>query len=115
MDSTTLETPPTEEIQEETIEPPVVVEKPEVKPTKKPISTSNNQPYHIVAGVFSSPENAERLAKKISDMGYPAKTFARGSQTVVSVQSFATQAEAQSALSSTKDAAPSGWILKWNQ
>lgn len=114
-DSVNNATPEIEEAPVVTEKPPVVAEAPEKKPVKKPVSTSNNQPYHIVAGVFSSPENAERLAKKISDMGYPAKTFARGSQTVVSVQSFASQAEAQSALANTKDAAPNGWVLKWNQ
>lgn len=84
---------------------------PEMPPKKT--ERNNDQPFHIVAGVFSSPENAGRLAEKIRKMGYPAKTFERGAQTVVSVQSFATSEEAQNALATTKDAAPSGWVLEW--
>jgi len=85
------------------------------EPTPLPVKTngSNDQPYHIVAGVFTEASNAERLATKIKGMGYPAKTFPRGTQTVVSVQSYATAAEAQAALSTVKDAAPNGWVLEW--
>jgi len=105
--------PETTETKPEVTKPEVA--KPEVKkPQPKPqVTGSNNQPFHIVAGVFGSPENAERMATKLKGMGHPAKTFARGGQTVVSVQSFATQAEAEAALSNVKDAAPKGWVLEW--
>lgn len=99
---------PTEIIEEPPMESPV-----KNTPPPQAASGSNNQPFHIVAGVFSSPENAERLAEKIRGMGYPAKTFMRGDKTVVSVQSYATMSEANAALPSVTDAAPKGWILEW--
>lgn len=120
--SETTETPASTETPETTepepVKPEVVkpeVKKPEVaKPVVKPqVAGSNNQPFHIVAGVFGSPENADRLAAKLKGMGYPAKTIARGNQTVVSVQSYATKAAAEAALPEVKDAAPKGWVLEW--
>ncbi len=110
VDTTSTATTDMEEIPEEpaTVDPPVEIEAP-----KQVISGSNNQPFHIIAGAFGSPENADRLANKIQGMGYPAKTIVRGDKTLVSVQSYATRAEAQAAISTVKDAAPSGWILEW--
>ena len=105
-----------EEIMEE--EPILEETQPEPEPTPeqkpKPIVTGNNdQPFHIVAGVFSEVSNAERLVTKLKGMGYPAKTFPRGAQNIVSVQSYSTAEEAQAALSSVTDAAPKGWVLEW--
>jgi hypothetical protein len=117
--SETIPAEPTEPEQEEDMvsttenEPSEKVTETQPKPTPV-VNTNNNQPYHIVAGVFSNASNAERLASNIREMGYPAKTFLRGNQTVVSVQSYASSTEAQAALSTTKDAAPKGWILKWD-
>ena len=112
-DSTTIESEAiVEEVNSESTET-APEKQPEPKTPPKITVRNNDQPYHIVAGVFSSPENAKRLAEKIRQMGYPAKTFERGAQTVVSVQSFATSADAQAALATTKDAAPSGWVLEW--
>lgn len=109
-DTTSMEEIPTE-IEEPIVEDPV--ETP-VEPTPPVTNTgSNNQPFHIVAGVFGDPGNAERLAEKIRGMGYPATTFMRGNQTVVSIKSFATKAEAQAAIPGTSDAAPKGWVLEW--
>lgn len=98
--------------EEDEIVEPIVEEEPE--PTPPPANNgSNNLPFHIVAGAFGDQNNAERLAEKIRGMGYPAKTFLRGSMTIVSVKSFATKAEAQAAVSSVQDAAPNGWVLEW--
>ncbi|MDB2656578.1 SPOR domain-containing protein [Crocinitomicaceae bacterium] len=98
--------------EEEEITPVEIPEDPKPEPTP-PVTGSNDQPYHIVAGVFSESANAEKLATKIQGMGYPAKTIQRGAQTVVSVQSYASAAEAQAAISSVSDAAPKGWVLYW--
>ena len=98
--------------EEEEITPVEIPEDPKPEPTQ-PVTESNDQPYHIVAGVFSESANAEKLATKIQGMGYPAKTIQRGAQTVVSVQSYASAAEAQAAISSVSDAAPKGWVLYW--
>jgi nucleoid DNA-binding protein len=99
-----------EEMSEEMIEEPIVEEPEVITPT--PVS-DGSLPFHIVAGAFGSPENAERLAEKIRGMGYPATTFKRGNMTIVSVKSFATKAEAQAAVSTVQDATPSGWVLEW--
>lgn len=98
-------------IEEEPIEEPIV-EEPEPEPVVTN-SGSNDQPFHIVAGAFTSPENAARLAEKIKGMGYPAKVIVRGAQNIVSVQSYATKAEAQAAIPGAQDAAPKGWVLEW--
>lgn len=105
----------TEEAPEE-VATPTKPEKEEPKPQSKPkpaASGSNSLPFHIVAGVFSSAENAQRLTTKIQAMGYPAKMIVRGSQNIVSVQSYASKAEAEAAISSVQDAAPKGWVLEW--
>lgn len=94
-----------EEPIEEIISQPVI---------KKSTISSDGGSFHIVAGAFSSSENANRLVQKLKDAGYPATTIERGSQTVVSVKSFATRAEAQAAVSTVQDVAPKGWVLEWN-
>lgn len=106
MDETVAEP----EMEEVAVEEPV-----EEKTVQQPVinSGSNNQPFHIVAGVFSDPGNADRLAENIRGMGYPAKTFMRGDKTVVSVKSFSSKEEAQAAIPSVADAAPKGWVLEW--
>ncbi|MFT6501717.1 MAG: nucleoid DNA-binding protein [Crocinitomicaceae bacterium] len=93
---------------------PVVEETPEPQPEPVAVRNgSNDQPFHIVAGAFGSIENANRLVEKLKGMGYPAKTFARGAQNIVSVQSYATRAEAQADMSNVQDGAPKGWVLEW--
>ncbi|GAB5416386.1 MAG: hypothetical protein Crog4KO_10280 [Crocinitomicaceae bacterium] len=98
-------------------DPEIVEETSEaVEPTPDPkpqVTGSNNQPFHIIAGAFGDPSNADRMVEKLKGMGYPSKTISRGAQTLVSVQSYATRSEAQAAISSVSDAAPSGWILEW--
>lgn len=98
-----------EPVDEEVVEPEVV-EEPEPVVA---INTSNDKPFHIIAGAFTSADNAARLVEKIKAMGYPAKVIVRGSQNVVSVQSYNSKAEAQAAISSVQDAAPKGWVLEW--
>ena len=97
------ENPETDPIVEETQDP-----EPEVARNE-----SNDQPFHIVAGAFGSVDNANRLVEKLKGMGYPAKTFVRGAQNIVSVQSYATRAEAQADMSNVQDGAPKGWVLEW--
>jgi len=93
---------------------PIVEETPEPQPEPATVRNgSNDQPFHIVAGAFGSIENANRLVEKLKGMGYPAKTFARGAQNIVSVQSYATRADAQTDMSNVQDGAPKGWVLEW--
>ncbi len=98
------------DVAEET--PEVVAPTPDPEPTPQ-VTGSNNQPFHIIAGAFGDPANADRMVEKLKGMGYPSKTISRGAQTLVSVQSYATRSAAQTALSSVSDAAPSGWVLEW--
>ena len=92
---------------------PIIEETQEPQPKPATVRNgSNNQPFHIVAGAFGSIENANRLVEKLKGMGYPAKTFARGAQNIVSVQSYATRAEAQADMSNVQDGAPKGWVLE---
>ena len=94
-----------EEIIEEVIEDPVQVD------NTPPPASSGNGPYHIVAGAFSSQENANRLAKKLQDAGLPASVIINGGMHTVSMKSFANAAEANSSLSSMKEHASSAWVL----
>jgi len=105
-DEEQIEDEPIEDVQD----PEPIVEEPEPVVTS---SGSNDQPFHIIAGAFSSADNAARLVEKIKGMGYPAKVIVRGNQNVVSVQSYATKTEAQAAIPSVQDAAPKGWVLEW--
>lgn len=104
-------------VDKETLEiDPIVEETPGPQPEIEPVavrSGSNDQPFHIVAGAFGSVENANRLVERLKGMGYPAKTFMRDAKNIVSVQSYATKAEAQADISNVKDGAPKGWVLEW--
>jgi cytoskeletal protein RodZ len=106
-----------EEIEETEVEPEIEEPAPEPEPVpeKKPAPAANNSgnPYHIVAGAFSSADNAERLAQSLRDQGYPSTTFLRGSMTIVSVSAHATNADAAAALQNAKADVPKGWILYW--
>ena len=88
-----------------------VITTPEPAPKSKPVNSSN--PYHIVAGVFSNSENAEKLASSLSGQGYYATTFVRGNMTVVSMNSYSTNAEATAALQNARNDSPKAWVLFW--
>lgn len=88
-----------------------VIATPEPQPKSKTASSST--PYHIVAGVFSNSENAERLASSLSSQGYAATTFTRGNMTVVSMDSYSTNDEATAALQNARNDSPKAWVLFW--
>lgn len=86
---------------------------PIVEPKEIPRET-NGLNFHLVAGVFSVPENARRLADKLSAAGYPASVVIRGTQHFVKIQSFSSKAEAQRAISGVRNDAPKVWLYSGN-
>lgn len=96
------------EVEETTPEP-----EPEPEPKPAPEVSNSGKSYHIVAGAFSSPDNAERLAQSLRDQGYPSTTFVRGSMTIVSLSAHSSNSEAATALANARDVVPKGWILHW--
>ncbi len=84
-------------------------EKPEPLPT--PISTSSGGHYHIIAGAFSSIDNANQLAKEFKSKGLASSVVQNGNLNAVSMQSYATSAEANADLSKMNAIVPGAWIL----
>lgn len=76
-------------------------------------NTDGNLPFHVIAGAFSSEENANRLGEKLKAAGHQVRVGKGRGMNLVSVKAFATRAEAQSGLSNLKDVAPNGWIYEW--
>ncbi len=70
-------------------------------------------PFHVIAGAFSSEENARRLGDKFASEGYTVKVGPGRGMTLVSIKSFATREEAQRGLNELKGTAPNGWIYEW--
>lgn len=96
-----------EQIEEEVVEP--VTEKETITNT----NSGNDLPFHIIAGAFSSEDNANRLGEKLKAEGYNVKVGPGRGMTLVSIKSFATRAEAQSGLTELKSVTPNGWIYEW--
>lgn len=107
-------------------EPVVEKQKPvENKPKKnkpKPSSGGNgtvhapdpSKPYHIIAGSFSTEENANRLAQKLASQGKsPSVLGDSNGKYRVSTSSFASNSEAIQALSAEKADFPNAWVLRW--
>lgn len=120
--------------EEVTPEPePVAVAEPIVEKTKpvenkpkknkpKPSSGSSgsvntpdpSKPYHIIAGSFSTEENANRLAKKLASQGKsPSVLGDSNGKYRVSTSSFSSNSEAMQALSTEKADFPNAWVLRW--
>lgn len=114
-DNTTSETEnnSTEEIESEVIEEIPEQIEPEVK--EEPVNYSNDGdlPFHIIAGAFSSEENANRLGEKLKAEGYSVKIGSGAGMTLVSIKSFATKAEAQVGINELKSVAPKAWVYEW--
>ena len=92
-------------------EPPVV---PEVVEKVKPIVTptaSTSGHYHIIAGAFSSVENANRLAEEFKAKGLRSSVIKNGELNAVSMQSYATSAQANADLAKMNTIVNGAWIL----
>jgi len=79
-------------------------------PQTSSFSTGN---FHIIAGAFSSVENANRLVQKLKDEGHSAEMKTGIKLHKVSIQSFSTMNDANSALNLIKESYPHAWIDKW--
>lgn len=101
-DTSNIAEPETQEVSEEPVQvEPEIIEQPE--PIKKkeesaPVPTSSESGYHIIAGSFGNPDNAERFAEKLRNEGAPAKLIMENGLHKVSLGSYATRAEAKEAL-----------------
>ena len=96
-----------EQIEEEVVEP--ATEKETITNT----NSGNDLPSHIIAGAFSSEDNANRLGEKLKAEGYNVKVGPGRGMTLVSIKSFATRAEAQAGLTELKSVTPNGWVYEW--
>lgn len=98
--------------QEEQIEESVeeIKEEPEQVKTE-PTRVASSGSFHIIAGAFSSPENADRLAESFRQQGFSsAKVGMVNGLNMVSIRSFPSKEEAESALPSVQPVAPKAWV-----
>ena len=101
-----------EEITEEITEDPV-----EEQAVETPVETQNNYgsndlPFHLIAGSFSSEANATRLVEKLKTQGFPAKVLPGGGMHMVNIKSYATAADAQAGRSEVSSVSPKAWVLE---
>lgn len=90
-----------------TVEKPKVVERPKVT-----VSPSSGGHYHIIAGAFSSIDNANRLVDQYKKQGLSgASVIKNGNLNAVSMQSYATSEQARADLSKMNGIASGAWIL----
>lgn len=88
---------------------------PQPKQEKKNLapSTSGSGSYHLIAGTFSSRENAEKLVEDLKAKGHPAAIIGKfNGLNYVSVQGFATSTEARDNVGRVQQDAPGAWIYK---
>ncbi len=98
-----------ETMEAETPEPET--QTPEVKtPEPVNISSSSGGPFKVIAGAFSSVDNANRLAAEYKAKGMNSEVFLKGTLHAVSIQSYPTSEAANADLSKLKTMAPGAWI-----
>ncbi len=104
-----------EEIIEEPVQEETEVVEEKQEPTPTPTysgNTSSGGPYKVVAGVFSSIENANRQVEKFKSEGLPAETFVNSNGlNVVVMKSFQTSEAANAEMSSLKAISSSAWLM----
>lgn len=83
----------------------------ELKVTSYPEATSGK--YHIIAGAFSSIDNANRMAAKLNEGGYQASVKMQGSLHFVSAKAFDSKEAANSELSNVRTIASNAWVYAW--
>tara|TARA_R110002073_G_scaffold279026_1_gene442962 strand:+ start:220977 stop:221906 length:930 start_codon:yes stop_codon:yes gene_type:complete len=72
------------------------------------------KPYHVIAGAFRFPENAERMVKKLKDLGFNARILGvnEWGLTQVSFDSYPTNADARQGLHVIRETiAKDAWLL----
>lgn len=86
-------------------EEPVIKEEPKEAVVEKQVTkvaTSSSSGYHIIAGSFGNPENAEKFAAKLRNEGANASVIQENGLHKVSLGSYSTRDEAKSALNNLK-------------
>lgn len=79
-----------------------------------PVATSSGS-FHIIGGGFQSPENAEKFAQTLQEKGFSSHVVGVfDGLSLVSIQSYATMDEAQTALSNiaSQSGISKAWIFK---
>jgi cell division protein FtsN len=111
QESEELETEDQEALEEdlpEEITPEPIEEK--IEPT---ITTSSDGSFHIIAGAFSSAENAERFGNKMREEDYTVKVGPGKGMNLVSIGAYSTRSEAENALRSVRSSHPGSWVYEW--
>ncbi len=87
--------------------------KPRPKPATFPTPNLSN-PYHIIAGSFSSKTNAQHFATKLKGMGMSNLSIGEaGGLYKVSINGYATEEAAKSAAAGVQNVAPGAWVFEW--
>lgn len=111
QESEELETEDQEALEEdltEEITPEPIEEK--IEPT---ITTSSDGSFHIIAGAFSSAENAERFGNKMREENHTVKVGPGKGMNLVSIGAYSTRSEAENALRSVRSSHPGSWVYEW--
>lgn len=107
---------PTEEIQEDIIEEEIVeniIEEDFVKPDLTINTNTQSHSVHVIAGVFSSSENAHNLCEKYKSQGFESIILPHNNMYRVSLKSFADTKTAYAELPNLKEKADNQalWVL----
>jgi len=87
--------------------------KPRPKPATFPTPNLSN-PYHIIAGSFSSKTNAQNFATKLKGMGMTNLAIGeKGGLYKVSINGYATEEAAKAAAAGVQNVAPGAWVFEW--
>jgi cell division protein FtsN len=97
-------------VEPEIVEPKVIETPKKAAPVVIP-SPSTPGHYHIIAGAFSSIDNANRLANEFKAKGLPSTVVKNGELNAVSMQSYATSEQAHTDLNKMNAIVPGAWIL----
>lgn len=93
-----------------------VEEKAEVKPAPAPAVKEIKKPYHIIVASMATEKDAQDMAGELKRKGYAGATAVIGGGKMrVSIESFATQAEAYQSLQVVRQTKgyESAWVLKY--
>lgn len=84
-----------------------------VQPAPTPVASSTSGNFYLIAGTFSDKSNAEKLVEELKSKGYPAEIIGfLNNMHYVSLQSFSSRSEANSAIQSVQSDAPKAWVYK---
>jgi nucleoid DNA-binding protein len=108
-----------ESTEEEVIQKTPSTQKPEISSDSDLIQTSTGQvnrslPYHIIGGAFSDKSNAENYQSRLLSSGNTSVIIGKFDQLyIVSIASYPSRDEAESALNTSKAISANAWIFQW--